>query len=53
MALRSPRLTDKEKERILKLHEEGLSYEIISRRVGRPARTVSRIIKAAKEKQPA
>jgi IS30 family transposase len=51
MADRSPRLTDREKQRILKLHREGLSYEIISQRVGRPARTVSRVVKAYAEKQ--
>jgi IS30 family transposase len=51
MALRSPRLSEQEKKRILKLHGEGLSYAVISQRVGRPARTVSRVVQAAQKAQ--
>lgn len=55
MADSSPRLTDREKDRILKHYTEGLTFAIIAQRMGRPARTVSRVIKdalAAKKQQP-
>jgi IS30 family transposase len=50
-------VSKKEEDRILHLHKDGLSYETISRRMGRPARTISRVLKrlkaAAAEKQVA
>jgi IS30 family transposase len=51
MALHSPRLTQKEKEKILKLRSEGLNFEVISQRIGRPPRTCARVVKAAEAKQ--
>ena len=37
--------TDKTRERIMKLHREGLSYSVIAQRTGYTARTVSRTVK--------
>ena len=46
-------VSKKEEARMMQLHNEGLTYEIISRRMDRPPRTVSRVIKRLKaEKQP-
>jgi IS30 family transposase len=45
-------VSKKEEERMLQLHKEGLNYRTISRRMGRPARTISRTLKRL-EKQAA
>jgi len=50
------RASEREKARIMRLHEEGLNYEQIARRFDLTARSVSRIVKREKakgEKQPA
>jgi len=47
----SPRVTQQEKERILELRRQGLNYEVISQRVGRPPRTCARVVKADQEKR--
>ena len=38
-------VTKKEEARMLQLSKEGLTPAIISRRLGRPAKTVSRVLK--------
>ena len=46
----SPRVTTKEKGRILALYREGLNYEVIAQRIGRPPRTCARVVKAEEAK---
>jgi IS30 family transposase len=42
---------DKTRDRIMKLHEDGLNYATIARRIGVTARTVSRIVKREQEQK--
>lgn len=45
------RTTTADRERIMRLYDEGLNYEVISRRTGFTARSVSRIVEREKEKR--
>lgn len=42
-------VTQKERERMVQLHKDGLNYDTIGRRMNRSGRTVSRIIRKAQE----
>ena len=46
-------VSEKEEARMMQLRKDGLTFEIIGRRMDRPARTVSRVIKRLQaEAQP-
>ncbi len=45
------RTTEADRERIMKLHEEGLNYQVIARRTGFAARSVARIVQREKSRQ--
>lgn len=46
-------VSKKEEARMMQLHKEGLTYAVIARRMGRPARTISRTIQRLKQEKRA